>query len=495
MPPVLSQRSSKFEKRHPTIDTILQVNPSRSTLPGLEEDPNNVGYGLKANTDMLRMHLKSLDADSATYTRLTKKHKKERFIDLLKVFAHQKEKHQRNKLSIGETNPDKESSNSPSKSYQLATSITSNHPNSKRYLELPSKIVKRFEKLNNLASKHLPQATMKRSLKRKSTIVSFAGISTSQEGNQEPNLQKSGEILPNFLPLPSSGRLENGQSEEHSHIDKLSNSKGFTDSIKLENSHHRKQNFHDLDKHETETSTREGQYHRVAISRSSLLDMKEMIVNVGLLHAVLNASDVEFIKILKLITKNNPWCDVISKILKSGKEIKEANFQHVTIDQRLRLNLPLICVDLKEYLIDRRVSQLERSKVRYLSESVNYMDSCKKFQSFAVKENLQKVLKDQEALEQFPNFDVAKGESIKLLQTNFNRRLPNIVKASEASRTFKLESVNDYWKEANYMVAESLEQLIFPRLGRKEEKSKEVKKLSQEFEKARHLNSVISYQR
>ena len=221
--------------------------------------------------------------------------------------------------------------------------------------------------------------------------------------------------------------------------------------------------------------------------------MKEMLSNLGLMRAVLSVPPAEFVKSLRQITKNNPWCDAIERVLRSDQEIKESSFSGTPIDQKLLLNLPLMCVDLKEYLIQRRISQLERAKEGYLAESVGYMKSCKQFQSVAVKSNLKDVLKDRSYLEKVPRFALSKGETVKLLQRNFNRRVPYLVDRSETHKTFKLETVNDYWKESNQMVSEFIGQLIHPGTHLAADKSEKVRGLAQDFERARHMSSVISY--
>ena len=81
----------------------------------------------------------------------------------------------------------------------------------------------------------------------------------------------------------------------------------------------------------------------------------------------MNLKDSEFIESLKIITKNNPWCEIFRGILEKKIELKVEIMKNVYLDQKLLLNLPLICVDLKTYLIEKRAINLEQAKKEYIS--------------------------------------------------------------------------------------------------------------------------------
>ena len=167
------------------------------------------------------------------------------------------------------------------------------------------------------------------------------------------------------------------------------------------------------------------------------------------------------------MTRSNPCCEVLTDLLKSKRDLGSLPFE-LFLDRKLILNLPLMIVDLKEYLLERRITRLEYGSKEYLSNSIDYMRACKNYQSNSLANNLQTALKSGVSGKDNDLLQVSNGETLKYLSKRHNQSLLNQMKELEASKAVKIDKVNEYWRESNQLVASYVDQLIQPNNPKKE---------------------------
>ena len=164
------------------------------------------------------------------------------------------------------------------------------------------------------------------------------------------------------------------------------------------------------------------------------------------------------------MTRSNPCCEVLTDLLKSKRDLGSLPFE-LFLDRKLILNLPLMIVDLKEYLLERRITRLEYGSKEYLSNSIDYMRACKNYQSKATLNYLQDAIKaDNSKVFDSELFAVSRGETVKYLSKQYKPYLSRLVQGSEASEEVRLDKVNAYWKKSNELVSEVLRELGNPSL-------------------------------
>ena len=220
--------------------------------------------------------------------------------------------------------------------------------------------------------------------------------------------------------------------------------------------------------------------------------LSSLRTNLEILKALFPVTLEEFVDLLGGVTRNNPCAALLGKFLREGKEPSEIRVGVFLPDPQLKQNLPLMLADLKEFLIERRVSLLEHLAKSYLSNSVEFMKSSKLYQSALIKRELMKILQDRESIQSHPEFKLTGNDSIKLVGLHHNHRIQDLVTESDSSKVMKLDKVNEYWKESNTMINDFLTQLLHPQ-DMKRQKVKLPDSLVQEFEQMRVQNSVLSF--
>ena len=161
------------------------------------------------------------------------------------------------------------------------------------------------------------------------------------------------------------------------------------------------------------------------------------------------------------MTRSNPCCEVLTDLLKSKRDLGSLPFE-LFLDRKLILNLPLMIVDLKEYLLERRITRLEYGSKEYLSNSIDYMRACKNYQSRYLQNNLQDVLNDKTKDSHLPLLKLAKTDVSKYVVPKNKESLPTLVQESDSSPDLRLDKVNDYWKKSNGLVSQFVDQLTQP---------------------------------
>ena len=134
------------------------------------------------------------------------------------------------------------------------------------------------------------------------------------------------------------------------------------------------------------------------------------------------------------------------------------NFQ----DPKLMQNLSLMIVDLKEYLLQKRMVKLEFVSKEYLSNSIDYMRACKNYQSRYLQNNLQDVLQGKTKESHLPLLKLAKTDVSKYVSPKNKESLPGMIQDSDSYPELRLGKVNDYWKKSNGLVSQFVSQLAHP---------------------------------
>ena len=191
-------------------------------------------------------------------------------------------------------------------------------------------------------------------------------------------------------------------------------------------------------------------------------DVRILKDNLDILLQYFQVDPKEIISVLLTITKHNPCCKIIENVYRSTGSlhgIDVENFQ----DPKLMQNLSLMIVDLKEYLLQKRMVKLEFVSKEYLSNSIDYMRACKNYQSKATLNHLQEAIKsDNRKVFESELFAVSRGETVKYLSKQYKPYLSRMLKESEAVGDVKLDQVNAYWKQSNELVSEVLRELGSP---------------------------------
>ena len=170
--------------------------------------------------------------------------------------------------------------------------------------------------------------------------------------------------------------------------------------------------------------------------------------------ALLSLQLFDFMQVLRQVTRENPCCKILEDVMRQRKPAEKLKLGDFAGDKHFMLNLPLLIVDIKEYLVGRRVVQLENVANSYLSNSIEYMQACKAYQSNLLRSHLQEILKDTRILQDKPAFRMAQGDTVKLVSHHHSMAVPDLVKQLDGSKTHRLEHVNEYWKQSNQMVTE-----------------------------------------
>ena len=215
--------------------------------------------------------------------------------------------------------------------------------------------------------------------------------------------------------------------------------------------------------------------------------------NLSILRALFMMPVDEFVDMVGNITRNNPCCTLLGRFLKEhNNDIADIKVSVFAADTQMKQNIPLMLADIKEFLIERRVTLLEHLAKSYLSNSVEFMKSSKFYQSALVKKELMKILKDREFIQGDPQFKLTTTDTVRMVGWHHNQRLQDIVGEFDSSKILKLDKVNEYWKESNQMINEFLTQLIHPQ-DKHHQKVKLPHSLVQEFETMRVQNSMMSF--
>ena len=183
--------------------------------------------------------------------------------------------------------------------------------------------------------------------------------------------------------------------------------------------------------------------------------------NLDILLQYFQVEPKEIISVLLMITKHNPCCRVVENVYKATgnlHDIAVENFQ----DPKLMQNLSLMIIDLKEYLLLKRMVKLEFVSKEYLSNSIDYMRACKNYQSRYLQNNLQDVLNDKTKDSHLPLLKLAKTDVSKYVVPKNKESLPTLVQESDSSPDLRLDKVNDYWKKSNGLVSQFVDQLTQP---------------------------------
>lgn len=176
-----------------------------------------------------------------------------------------------------------------------------------------------------------------------------------------------------------------------------------------------------------------------------------MVHIIQLLKVVLEDPPLEdFIETLRTITKNNPWCSELERLMRKGEVFGLAIRKDIRLTKTLYHNLPLLIVDLNQYLISRRNRQQEHLKKDYLQKSIDVVNAGFKYRSSWMNKNMQKMLVSQPDGEAM---DVARGEGCRLIKRG------GLNNYAEKIKRFRLEHVAGYWVEANQMVRRLVENL------------------------------------
>lgn len=181
--------------------------------------------------------------------------------------------------------------------------------------------------------------------------------------------------------------------------------------------------------------------------------MKELFNNLNLLMTVQsNPSIGILVSLLKNITKNNPWCQAVDKFLRSGNQFKNESFGYLPIDQNLLKNLPLMLIDLKEYLITQREDHLAKTRGAYLQKSIDYLKAGERLRTTVMK------LTPAEAVA---------GRVSSIAADISSGGLCNLIKVTQHTKgqtlkAMRLEAVDGYWIEASEMVTKFVEELSNP---------------------------------
>ena len=131
-------------------------------------------------------------------------------------------------------------------------------------------------------------------------------------------------------------------------------------------------------------------------------------------------------------------------------------------------NLSLMIVDLKEYLLQKRMSKLDFVSKDFLTNSIDYMKACRNYQSRYLHNNIQKAIRHQIHPTDERIIEVARSNTTKLIQPRNFDSLPKIIQENDMNMSLKLDKVNDYWKKSNDIVTSFNAQLAEPMDKRKQ---------------------------
>lgn len=181
--------------------------------------------------------------------------------------------------------------------------------------------------------------------------------------------------------------------------------------------------------------------------------MRALFSNLKLLQTITNNPPIaEFVATLKIITKNNPWCDSIDKYLRSGNQLNQESISVLPVNQTLLKNLPIMLIDLREHLISQRVTQLSKTRQEYLEKSIDYLRAGEKLRSSFLRHSPYQSLKGTASS---IAADISTGDLCGVIKSTNRPRVADI-------RSMRLDAVNSYWIDACDMINKLTAELDHP---------------------------------
>jgi len=411
----------------------------------------------KSNPEPLKVHLDRLTIDLTTEEKLVQKQQKAQHTDLLAFFRHQRQ--QRGGLHLLKK---------ISKAVESSAELLSKY-DSKRSIQDSVQ--------HSLRSKHPPQRS-ERMQHRSQTYLTASNHTHSQrlqthnstETFEEPLETNRSHLKPNSNHLRKQGSAVT--QEDHPQVEFSSSAKALQHteasqafkrhSILVKPQFSRRSVLFDPSRASFKDSHGNSlDFERATSSNLGSADLKLLAENLQTFFALFPNDEATSLEVLTQVTRNNPCCEVVADLVKSKRDLLSLPFE-LFLNRRLILNLPLMIVDLKEYLLERRISKLEHGSKEYLSNSIDYMRACKNYQSRSLANNLQAALKSRDTDIGNDLQQVANGETMKYLSRRNRQNLNVLMKEMETSKAVKIDKVNEYWRESNQIVAGFVEQLMQP---------------------------------
>ena len=257
--------------------------------------------------------------------------------------------------------------------------------------------------------------------------------------------------------------------------------------------------------------------------------MKVLTENLKTFFTLNEENPIEQFQNLKSITKNNPICGIVKKVFDSSSSPNDSLMSKLSnlssslnlecfLNKRMIQNLPLMIVDLKDYLIQRRVTKLEQTSKDFLTNSIDYMKACRNYQSSYLLKNLQEELirnkmrgensteesnqihienpKESDTLHHKQIVNMINTEIVESLgRKHHKRNLSDMIRESDKNMVTRLDKVNEYWKDSNIIVSRFVTSLGDPTHSTDPSFPIEIdQELSARYQKELNKNHLGSYE-